>query len=301
MKVLFVAAGRRVSLARRFQEHGFEIFSYETEVHCPIASIARVIEGRTWDDPEIRDHIFDVIQQIKPDLVLGLADKATPILASIPYKGIVSASGQTNTICLNKKKFEERLMDREFYPNASSGYPVILKPIFGNSSKGLMKGISFNEYIAKKEEYDRTHIAQRQVSGDFEISVDAYFNRFSKMVDGVPRKRIEVSGGEVSRSITLPRDAYGALTLTKMVGEEIGLVGPICAQYIIEDNKPYIMEVNARFGGGVILSLEAGFDQIQLLKEERVLGEEIVPMEYDWKEGFGMTRYFQEYFYENGE
>lgn len=302
MKVLLIAAGRRVSLAQRFKQHGFDVFSYETEVQCPISTVAQIVEGKVWNDPDIRQHIMDVINEIKPDLVLGLADKATSVLASIPYKGIVSASGQTNTICLDKKKFEDHLKDRWYYPVALTGYPVILKPIFGANSKGLIRNTSFNEYIAKKEIFDLTHVAQRQVSGDFEISIDAYFNKFSKMIDGVPRKRIEVQGGEVSRSITLSREAYGVLELTRELGEEIGLVGPICSQFIIENNKPYIMEINARFGGGVILSLEAGFDQIQLLKEERVEGKVCEPRLYDWKPNFAMTRYFQEYFYgdENG-
>jgi carbamoyl-phosphate synthase large subunit len=301
MKVLLVAAGRRVSLAQRFKQHGFSVFSYETEKRCPIATVAEVIEGKSWEDKNIRQHLVETIDRIEPDLVLSLADKGTPILSSISHKGIVAASGQTNTICLDKRKFEEFLKDRWFYPNVSAGYPVIIKPIFGANSKGLIKNISFNDYITNKSEYDRTHIGQRQIGGEVEISVDAFFNRFSRFIDAVPRRRIEVQGGEVSRSITLRREAYGVVEITKQIGEQIGLVGPVCAQYIIENDKPYILEINARFGGGVILSLEAGFDQVQLLKEERVLNKELAPKEYDWKPNFGMTRYFQEYFYETGE
>jgi carbamoyl-phosphate synthase large subunit len=299
MKVLLVAAGRRVSLAQRFKQHGFSVFSYETEEKCPIATVAEIVKGKTWEDKDIRQHLVEAIDDIKPDLVLALSDKATPILSSIPHKGIVAASGQTNAICLDKRKFEEFLKDRWFYPNVQTGYPVIVKPIFGANSKGLIKNISFNDYIANKSEYDKTHIGQRQIGGDLEISVDAFFNRFSHFIDAVPRQRIEVQGGEVSRSITLTRDAYGVVEITKQIGEQIGLVGPVCAQYIVENNKPHILEINARFGGGVILSLEAGFDQIQLLKEERVLNRELLPKQYDWKPNFGMTRYFKEYFYED--
>lgn len=302
MKVLLIAAGRRVSLAQRFKNHGFDVFAYETEVQCPIATIAQIIEGKSWTDPEIRQHILDTIYDIKPDLVLPLADKATPILSSIPYKGIVTASGTTNAICLNKQKFADYLIGRDYYPVPIPEDTVILKPIQGANSKGLIRDVSFNDYITDKHGVSKTHIPQRQINSNFEISVDAYFTKFSKMIDAVPRKRIEVQGGEVSRSITLERDAYGVVALTKALGEEIGLVGPVCAQYIIEDNKPYIMEINARLGGGVILSLEAGFDQIQLLKEERVEGKTCEIRLHNWKSNFAMTRYFQEYFYgdENG-
>jgi carbamoyl-phosphate synthase large subunit len=295
MKVLLIASGRRVSLAQRFIAHGFDVYAYETEIECPIASLATVIEGKRWTDPNIRQDIVNVIEDIKPDLVLPLADHASPILSSIAYRGNVTASGQTNIICLNKKKFEKQLSNEVFYPSVIKNEPVILKPIFGANSKGLDK-ISYKEYIDTKTETEKTHIAQRLVNG-FEISVDAYFNKYSKMIDAVPRKRVEVQGGEVSRSTTLPRDIYDVVAITKSVGEKIGSVGPVCSQFIIEDNKPYIMEINARFGGGVILSLEAGFDQIQLLKDEYVDGKQCLPQQFDWKVNFSMARYFQEYFY----
>ncbi|HUC95611.1 MAG TPA: ATP-grasp domain-containing protein [Candidatus Saccharimonadia bacterium] len=295
MKALLIAAGRRVSLAQRFVAHGFEVYAYETEVNCPIASIGTVIEGVRWADPNIRQHIVDIINEIKPNLVLPLSDHATPILSSIPYTGVITASGRTNAICLDKRKFEKQLRARPFYPNVEEDRPVIIKPIFGANSKGIQK-LSYTDYLSHKEEYVNTHVAQKLVEG-FEISVDAYFNKYSKMIDAVPRKRIEVQGGEVSRSITLPRESYQVVELTRIVGEEIGLLGPVCAQYIIGDNQPFIMEINARFGGGVILSLEAGFDQIQLLKEEWVEGKPCLPRHHDWEVGFGMTRYFQEYFY----
>jgi carbamoyl-phosphate synthase large subunit len=294
MNVLLIAAGRRVSLAWRFIEHGFNVYAYEAETNCPISNAATVVEGKKWDDAGVREHIMETIEKIQPDLVLPLADKATTILSNINYKGIVTASKQANDICLDKKKFENTFKECSFYPIVEKDCPVILKPIFGANSKGLHR-LSYNEYISQHHKFTNTHVAQKMING-FEISVDAYFNKFSKMIDGVPRIRTEVQGGEVSRSTTLSRDAYGVLDLTKQVGEQIGLVGPVCAQYIVGD-KPYIMEINSRFGGGVILSMEAGFDQIQLLHDEWVLGKICTPNPHNWKKNFSMTRYFQEYFY----
>lgn len=295
MRVLLVAAGRRVSLARRFIAHGFDVFSYETEVNCPISTLATIVEGKRWADSGIRQHLVDTIEEIDPDLTLPLSDHATPILSSIVHRGIVTGSGRTNALCLDKKKFEQKLQNQDYYPSVEEDKPVILKPIQGANSKGLHK-MSYEDYLRDKEKYQDTHVAQRLVDG-FEISVDAYFNRFSKMIDAVPRKRVEVQGGEVSRSTTLEKNAYDVTELTRKVGEWFGIVGPACAQFIVENNKAYIMEINARFGGGVILSLEAGFDQIQLLKEEWVEGKPISSQPHDWKSNFSMTRYFQEYFY----
>ena len=296
MKVLFLAAGRRVSLAKYFIKHGFDIYSYETEINCPISTVATIILGKMWNDPDIKNHIIETINNINPDIILPLSDHATTILSDINNKGIITASKQANEICLNKKKFEEYLKDYYFYPNIDIDHKIILKPIYGANSKGI-KIIDSMDYAINEKEYATNYIAQRLIEG-FEISVDAYFNKLSQMVDAVPRKRIEIQGGEVSRSITLDRNAYNVYKLTKEIGEQIGLVGPVCAQYIIDkDNKAYIMEINARFGGGVILSLEAGFDQIQLLKDEWIYNKSCVPQQYNWKLNFGMVRYFQEYFY----
>ncbi len=299
MKVLLLGAGRRVSLAKRFIAHGFEVFSYETELYCPISTVATIIEGKPWKDLDVRDHLVETIKDINPDLILPLSDHATTLLSSIPHKGAVTASGRSNAFCLDKRKFEKFLKEKEFYPAVKKGYPVIFKPIQGANSKGIKK-VSWDEYeIESDRDYSilETHVAQHCIDG-FEISVDAHFNRFSKMIDAVPRKRVEVQGGEVCRSTTLPRDFCNVVEITRQVGESFGLVGPVCAQYIIDgNNKPYIMEINARFGGGVILSMEAGFDQIQLLKNEWIDGEKIEPTLYDWKVNFSMTRYFQEYFY----
>ena len=172
----------------------------------------------------------------------------------------------------------------------------MIKPTFGFNSKGI-KQVSYNEY--EKLNNDGSFVAQRFIAGKREVSVDAYFNKNAKMVDAVPRWRVEVQGGEVSKSTTMNRNAFGLVEITRTIGEKIGLIGPTCCQYIIDHNDiPFIMEINARFGGGVILSLEAGLDMVDIIKNEYIEGIVYPPMDHNWKENFSMVRYFQEYFYE---
>jgi carbamoyl-phosphate synthase large subunit len=301
MKALLIAAGRRVSLAKRFIAAGFDVFSYETEASPPISEVATIIKGQPWGTSLISNtvvecHIQNTIDEVKPNLVLPLADKATDILAELKWmhKGIVVGCPDGAYTCLNKRAFERVLHSKPYYPNPAPFHQVILKPIEGFGSKGLQE-CNYYDYQLNKDEYEHDYVAQRLIEG-FEISVDAYFNKDNKMVDAVPRKRIEIQGGEVCRSITMERNVFGVSDITREIGHQIGLVGPICAQFIIEDSKPYIMEINARFGGGVVLSMEAGFDMIDLLKREYVDGETIKPKEYPWKVGVGMVRYFQEHF-----
>jgi len=297
MRVMFVGGGRRVSLAKRFITAGFEVFSYETEKKCPVSSVATVVEGKKWTDPSVEQHILDTFYSYGIDVAIPLQDHATVVLsriAQLTNAKIPTATETINNMCLNKRVFEQQLKDYDFYPSiTNSCKKVIIKPKFGFASKGI-KVVERSDLADVGDDF----VVQRFIDSGYEISVDAYFNKNSKMIDAIPRRRLEIQGGEVSRSITLDRNAFGVLETTKLVGEKFGLVGPACVQYIVDDNKAFIMEINARFGGGVILSLEAGFDIVDLIKKEYVDNVECLPMNYGWKENFGMVRYFQEYFYE---
>lgn len=306
MKVLFLGAGRRVSLAKRFKSHGFEVFSYETENNVPISQEATVIKGFRWADEKVEQNIINTIIKYDINLVIPLQDAATKILAQIKKNNPELAplfpipDSFASNMCLNKRKLQDYFYFNSFYPAPNPNFDVIIKPIEGANSKGI-KVISFEEFLSLKEnkEFVETYVAQKFVKGD-EYSIDAYFNKDCKLVDCVPRKRLEIQGGEVNRSITVDPNLFALRDLTKKIGERIGLRGPVCFQFIVNNlNIPYLMEINARFGGGVILSLEAGLDIIEYIKQEYIKNLKIEPVpEPTWKINFGMTRYFEEYFYD---
>jgi biotin carboxylase len=113
-------------------------------------------------------------------------------------------------------------------------------------------------------------VYQRRLFGN-EYSVDAYFNRLGELVGASPRTRIRVAGGEVIESMTVNRPDL--VVATRRVGEALGLTGPACIQFIEDkddSNKPYVMEVNGRFGGGAPLSIIAGLRIPELVIDEYV-------------------------------
>jgi carbamoyl-phosphate synthase large subunit len=305
-RVLFVGGGRRVSLAKRFIAEGFDVISYETDKNAPISTVATIVEGKKWSERGVSEHLLETFQKCSIDLAIPLQDHATDRLSYMIEEAAEVGTKlpvphpTASAKCLNKQLFEDacqRQFKFDFYPSVSEECEkVILKPTFGFNSKGI-RIISKSEYDQYNKIHNGDFVAQRYIGGGYEISVDAYFNKQGKMVDAVPRRRLEIQGGEVSKSITLARDAFGVVEITRTVGEKFGLMGPTCFQYVIDGNKPYIMECNARFGGGVILSLEAGLNMVKLLRQEYIDGLECPPMEYPWKVNFGMTRYFSECFY----
>ena len=74
----------------------------------------------------------------------------------------------------------------------------------------------------------------------------------------------------------------------------------MCFQYIVNtiSGKVYLIEINARFGGGCIVSLDAGFDMVGMILQEYIYNKKIEPIfPQKWTENFYMSRYFGEYCY----
>lgn len=295
INVLFVGGGRRVSLAQRFLLKGCRLFSYEDDVNCPISEIADIIKGLRWKDPAIKDHLNSTCEKLDIDLVIPLQDEAIPICC-----GLVApcpASFEASRICFDKQEFERYMYMYDEYPRGKSGDKVILKPRFGFSSKG----ISVDDFDNAVKHWKDDLVIQKYIEGT-EYSVDCYFNKNSDLVGYVPRRRLFVQGGEVVQSVTMNRSNPLYQKLGAFISEafkKIGAVGPYCIQFIDNNGDIYIIEANARFGGGVILSLEAGFNIIGLALFEYIFGDSTPVEEPKWKEDFAMTRYFSEHFYDN--
>lgn len=295
INVLFVGGGRRVSLAHRFMLKGCRIFSYEDEVNCPISEVADIIKGLRWKDPGIKDHLNATCSEHNIDLVIPLQDEAIPLCCGLDSP--CPASRKSAMVCFDKQLFEDRMYIYDEYPLAKSNDKVIVKPRFGFSSKGI--SIDFYNNVKDSDNI----VVQRYIDGT-EYSVDCYFNKKSELVGYVPRTRLFVQGGEVVRSITMNRSNPLYKKLGKFISEAfktIGAVGPYCIQFIEKNGDIYIIEANARFGGGVILSLEAGFNIIGLILFEHIFGDSVPVEEPKWREDFAMTRYFSEHFYDTIE
>lgn len=290
--VLFVGGGRRVVLARLFIERGWTVYAYETSKDVPIAHIAKeVVVGKKWGDEDIVEHLHETAIWHRCELVVPLMDAAIPVCARL-NTGITVLATSENAICSDKKAFEEQVLDVApgLYPVVQQGKMAILKPIQGFGSHGIEE-----TYISEWRPFWRFtgKVAQRKLMGP-EYTVDAYFSPDGEYVDSVPRLRRIVADGEVKSSIT--QDMPGLQLATKLIGEHIGLSGPVNMQFIIEDGDPYVTECNARFGGGWSLSIAAGLDAIRLIERD-YFGEDFEYVPNQWTRNLATERYFEEFFY----
>lgn len=302
-KILLLSAGRRVSFVERLQLAGYDVYSYEYDIECPIARICTVFKARKWTDPEWVYEVKHLMGMYKIDIVLPLSEDAIYHLSNSDIPGKVCVNPRASELCRDKIALEEFILGNEylqqFYPVINGIYPIIAKPRHGYGSNGLI-------YIRDKVEARELnlnandYVFQRVVKGK-EYSIDVYYSRVNALIAAVPRIRERVGSGEVIDSTTDKSKMTAELHqfLTRF-GHILKLTGPMCFQVIYDetDGKMYLIEINARFGGGCILSLESGVDMIGYIKNEYIHNQIESWYTHSWKDGLKMRRVNREFFFE---
>lgn len=159
--------------------------------------------------------------------------------------------------------------------DASVPYPFIIKPRDGMGSVNVFQ-------IHNKREleffygYVKNPIVQELATGD-EYTIDVLCDYEGNPVYIVPRLRLEVRSGEVSKSrISNNQKVIDATrNLLEQLKKEGNVIGPMTIQCFFDDSKEgedaviKFIEVNPRFGGGVPLSIQAGADYAGALRAMR--------------------------------
>ncbi len=168
-------------------------------------------------------------------------------------------------------------------------YPCFVKPARGSGSVGARVIENEKQLQAHSTMYGQELIVQEYLPGQ-EYTIDLYRTRGGEVVCVVPRQRLAVRSGEVEHGVTV-RDQDlidGAMRL----GAQLGTVwGVCCCQCRRQPNgAPIFFEVNARFGGGVPLSIAAGTNfPLYLLQE--TLGLPVTAKLGQFTENLVMMRY----------
>jgi len=167
-------------------------------------------------------------------------------------------------------------------------FPLIVKPRFGSASIGV--GI-VNDLAELEQAATAPDALVQTLAQGVEHTIDLLASREGRCLVAIPRKRIEVRAGEVSKAITVRSPqlielaeklcaalpgAYGALNVQVFVGDEPGQLA--------------VIEMNARFGGGYPLSYAAGADFPLALVQDALGLPLTAPLE-GWQDGLVMLRY----------
>jgi carbamoyl-phosphate synthase large subunit len=167
-------------------------------------------------------------------------------------------------------------------------WPLIAKPIQGSSSIGVVQ-VDSPEAL-RMATRSGEHIVQSIAPGK-EYTVSVYVDRHGRCHCAVPRRRLEVRGGEVSKgmAVRIPE----VQQLARAIAERLpGAYGVLNVQ-IFWDEKTgelTVIELNARFGGGYPLAWQAGARYSQWLIED-LLGLPSTASWEGWEDGLVMLRY----------
>lgn len=292
-------------MARMFKDaakhlgHNARIFSYEINTRVPIACEAEIIAGRLWHDPEIYADLHELIKREDIKVIVPFVDGAVGVAAeySARYSGddvfVPTSTREAAEIMFDKVKSAEifetlGLPIPHTYRPGEPCLRLIAKPRHGSASKGIISISSIEALASISDDY----LVQERIDNREEYTVDCYVSvRTGEPLICVPRKRIEVIGGEVSQTMTFHSEEVERLASRTL--DALNLRGAVTIQMLrdLDDGRLMLMEINPRLGGGAVCSVHAGADLPMLILSE-ALG---LPLNAPkWFSGVEIARYQQE-------
>ena len=218
-------------------------------------------------------------------------DIGTTVLVSSPETIAIAGNKESTHQWLSEKGFptvRQTTVRTALNDPVSWPLPLLVKPSDGSASIGVevVRDRQRLEAIAVREGYLVQSLAKGQ-----EHTISVLVNASGKAVCAVPRRRLEVRAGEVSKGITV-RDA-DLETLAKRLCEALpGARYALNTQIfkVEESGELNIIEINPRFGGGCPLAHEAGAEFARwILEETYELPSSASPD--GWCDGLVMLRY----------
>ena len=292
LAVLFTTIGRRVSLLNSFRraakQLGLNVTFFGTDANklssawhlCDRKYVVKPITH-----PGYLKQLLTIVRNNKIDLLVPTIDSNLALFAENKGKfarlgcQVLISSPDVINICRDKRKTyrflakngfntPEVMTPGEALAKKSLKYPRFLKPWDGSASRGSVI-VRNREELAFYTKRIPNCIVQEFVRGT-EYTCDAFVGSDMKVHCVVPRKRIEVRAGEVSKGqIVKNKDI---MNRTAELVEALGAgPGVITIQLILDsDKKIHFIEINPRFGGGAPLSIKAGANFPKWILQELV-------------------------------
>ncbi len=311
MNVLILSAGRRVSLVRGFmdamKEYGGSVFTAdlnpELSAACQIAD--RHIKLPHCQSPEFTDELLSVCKSENISLVIPTIDTELLLLsasrAGFAQAGIelLISNEKIISLCRDKRltgEFFESigLQTPALYSKDELKFPVLVKPYDGSLSSGVVLVNDRNGLTQEILDNPKNMYCQYIDHEDHnEFTIDMYFDKDSQLRCVVPRKRLEVRGGEVSKGMTEKNELVEILF--DVFSQVEGIRGCVNLQVFRHQKTGdcWSIELNPRFGGGYPLTRLSGATFEQWIVDEYIGGKKIEKYN-DWKDRLIMLRYDDE-------
>jgi carbamoyl-phosphate synthase large subunit len=280
LNILFTCIGRRVSLLDSFRRAAKQLkinasfFGTDTTDLSPALQLCdeSFLVKPTTHPGYIRQLLSIVknnrVKLLVPtvDLDLKLLTQNKPKFSSLGCQVLVSAP-EVIDICQDKRKTYRFLVKNGFdtpltmsvrsaLSKGKLNWPYFLKPWDGYAGRGnaVVNNRRELSFFAKRIP---NAICQEFIKGT-EYTCDVYIDFDLKVRCVVPRKRIEVRTGEVSKAqvVKNTRIMSEAVSLAEKLGAGPGVI--TLQLFLTSSGDIKFVEINPRFGGGAPLSIKAG-------------------------------------------
>ena len=309
MNILFTSVGRRTYLVEYFKEalNGCgEVHVANSDDNSPAFLVADkcIVTPLIYDNNYI-SFLLEYCNKNNINAIISLFDIDLPILSKnkklFAENGIrvIISDKKVLDICNDKYSTYLFLKEHDFntpktYLNIEDAknnldYPVVLKPRWGMGSIGIYKADNdeeleifykklsreiFNTYLKYESSIDAKHaiLIQEMINGQ-EYGLDIINDLQGNYQNTIVKRKIAMRSGETDCAETVD------FLEMKLIGEKLSkslkhIANLDCDVFVTVDNTVYILELNARFGGGYPFSHLAGVNLpkaiIKWLKNEIV-------------------------------
>lgn len=307
--VLILSAGRRVELLESFRTSLRFHFPQARMLAADVApdySAACQQADRSFSVPSVSDSdyidaLLSLFRAQGVGLVIPTIDTELMALSRARHRfleeGIQPVISDLALIraCRDKRLTAElfaalSIATPAIYPRDALVFPCFCKPYDGSSSAGAMILFGPGDLTQAIFDDERNIFMEFIGEGYQEYTLDAYYDRHGRLRCLVPRQRIEVRGGEISKGIT--RRGYVYDYMSRRLKKLRGARGCITVQLFFHPETQDIkaLEINPRFGGGFPLADAAGANYPDWLIQEYLQGRGVAA--YDrWQANLLMLRY----------
>ncbi len=313
--ILITSAGRRVSLVKAFQQsllsslHQAEVYTSDLN---PSLSPACQFSQKKFYLPHVNEghYLNELLSLCKAEgIALVIPTLDTELMVFAKAKAVFAKEGinllvsDESFITRCRDKWQTHLLFQKYgiaiplqYDRRNIKFPAFAKPFDGSMSKDIWILPSAAHLAPALLQDERLMFMEYLDPLEYEeYTVDAYYDNWHNLKCMVPRLRMEIRGGEISKGIT--KRGYLYEYLFRKLNYMEGARGCITMQFFNHRSQKRILgiEINPRFGGGYPLSYASGADFPTFLIEEYLKQNEVAIFD-NWKANQLMLRYDAEVF-----
>ncbi|MCH7556453.1 MAG: ATP-grasp domain-containing protein [Planctomycetes bacterium] len=313
--VLFTCIGRRVSLLNSFRRAAKQLkinaSFFGTDTTELSSALQLCDEGflvKPTTHPRYIGQLLSIVKTSRVKLLVPTIDLDLKLLARNKRKfaamgcRVLVSNPEVIDICQDKRKTYQFLVKNSFdtpvtmsvrsaLSKKKLNWPCFLKPWDGYAGRGNAVVNNRRELLFYAKRIPNL-ICQEFIEGT-EHTCDVYVDFCLRVRCVVPRKRIEVRAGEVSKAQVVkdPRIMSEAAILVETLGAGPGVI--TLQLFLTKNDRVKFVEINPRFGGGAPLSIKAGANFPKWILQE-LLGKKTNIRFDGFKDDLIMLRYDSE-------